>query len=40
MENQKVVIVGASHGGHESAIEILDKYEHVDVLWNAIIPRR
>lgn len=31
MENQKVVIVGASHGGHESAIEILDKYEHVDV---------
>lgn len=31
MEKTKVVIVGASHGGHESAIEILDKYENVDV---------
>lgn len=31
MSKKKVVIVGASHGGHESAIRILDKYENVDV---------
>lgn len=31
MENQKVVIVGASHGGHEAAFEILDRYKNVDV---------
>ncbi|MCY9806158.1 FAD-dependent oxidoreductase [Lentilactobacillus senioris] len=31
MENTKVVIVGASHGGHESAIELLQKYSNVDV---------
>ncbi|GKT04589.1 FAD-dependent oxidoreductase [Furfurilactobacillus sp. WILCCON 0119] len=31
MEKTKVVIVGASHGGHESAIELLDKYRDVDV---------
>ncbi|GFH43451.1 NAD(FAD)-dependent dehydrogenase [Lactococcus hodotermopsidis] len=27
----KVVIVGASHGGHQSALELLDKYEGADV---------
>lgn len=27
----KVIIIGASHGGHESAIELLDKYNDVDV---------
>ena len=31
MDKRKVVIVGASHGGHESAIELLDKYDDVDV---------
>lgn len=31
MEKRKVVIVGASHGGHEAAFEILNKYENVDV---------
>ncbi|GEK29129.1 FAD-dependent oxidoreductase [Furfurilactobacillus siliginis] len=31
MEKTKIVIVGASHGGHESAIEALDKYSNVDV---------
>lgn len=31
MDKRKVVIVGASHGGHESAIELLDKYNDVDV---------
>lgn len=31
MEKTKIVIVGASHGGHESAIELLQKYENVDV---------
>lgn len=27
----KVIIVGASHGGHQSALEILDRYEGADV---------
>ncbi|QBO36688.1 FAD-dependent oxidoreductase [Periweissella cryptocerci] len=27
----KVVIVGASHGGHEAAVELLDKYTDMDV---------
>lgn len=31
MSKTKIVIVGASHGGHESAIELLDKYRNVDV---------
>ncbi|MBD5431067.1 MAG: FAD-dependent oxidoreductase [Lactobacillus sp.] len=31
MEKRKVVIVGASHGGHEAAFEILNNYENVDV---------
>ncbi|MFS1663729.1 FAD-dependent oxidoreductase [Streptococcus sp. zg-JUN1979] len=31
MSKQKIVIVGASHGGHESAIRILDKYDNVEV---------
>lgn len=31
MDKRKVIIVGASHGGHESAIELLDKYDDVDV---------
>ncbi|MYV17488.1 FAD-dependent oxidoreductase [Furfurilactobacillus milii] len=31
MSKTKIVIVGASHGGHESAIELLDKYRDVDV---------
>lgn len=31
MSKEKVIIVGASHGGHESAIRILDQYENVDV---------
>lgn len=31
MDKRKVIIVGASHGGHESAIELLDKYNDVDV---------
>lgn len=31
MDKCKIVIVGASHGGHESAIELLDKYNDVDV---------
>lgn len=31
MEKQKVIIVGASHGGHQSALELLDKYDNVDV---------
>ncbi|WDV24336.1 FAD-dependent oxidoreductase [Pediococcus acidilactici] len=31
MDKAKVIIVGASHGGHESAIELLDKYDNVDV---------
>lgn len=31
MNKRKVVIVGASHGGHETAIELLDKYRDVDV---------
>lgn len=31
MDKRKVIIVGASHGGHESAIELLDKYNNVDV---------
>lgn len=31
MSKTKIVIVGASHGGHESAIELLDKYRDADV---------
>lgn len=31
MSKQKVIIVGASHGGHESAIRLLDQYDNVDV---------
>lgn len=31
MDKRKIIIVGASHGGHESAIELLDKYDDVDV---------
>ena len=31
MDKKKVIIVGASHGGHESAIELLDKYDDIDV---------
>lgn len=31
MEKRKVVIVGASHGGHEAAFEILNHYQNVDV---------
>lgn len=31
MEKRKVIIVGASHAGHEVAIELLDKYEDVDI---------
>jgi NADH peroxidase len=31
LDKRKVIIVGASHGGHESAIELLDKYDDVDV---------
>ena len=40
MDKRKIVIVGASHGGHESAIELLDKYNDVDVLWNAVVLRK
>lgn len=29
--SQKIVIVGASHGGHESAIRLLDQYKDLDV---------
>ncbi len=29
--NQKVVIIGASHPGHEAAIELLDRYQDLDV---------
>lgn len=28
---EKIVIIGASHGGHEAAIELLDKYQGLDV---------
>lgn len=31
MEKRKIVIVGGSHGGHESAFEILNHYQNVDV---------
>lgn len=31
MGKQKVIIVGASHGGHESAIELLDQYSDIEV---------
>ena len=31
MDKTKIIIVGASHGGHEAAIELLDKYQNVDV---------
>ena len=27
----KVIIIGASHGGHQSALELLDKYPDADV---------
>lgn len=33
MDKRKIVIVGASHGGHESAIELLDKYNDVVVIY-------
>lgn len=31
MEKRKVVIIGASHGGHEAAFETLNRYQNVDV---------
>lgn len=31
MEKRKVLIIGASHGGHEAAFEVLNHYENVDV---------
>jgi len=48
MDKRKIVIVGASHGGHESAIELLDKYNDVEswrlyfiyVLWDAVVLRK
>ncbi len=31
MDKRKIVIIGASHGGHEAAFEILNHYDNVDV---------
>lgn len=31
MDKSKIVIIGASHGGHEAAFEILNRYDNVDV---------
>ena len=31
MDKRKIVIIGASHGGHEAAFEILNRYDNVDV---------
>lgn len=31
MSKEKIIIVGASHGGHEASIRLLDKYDNVDV---------
>ncbi|WP_129045418.1 FAD-dependent oxidoreductase [Companilactobacillus metriopterae] len=31
MNKEKVVIVGASHGGHQSIIELLDTYKNLDI---------
>ena len=31
MDKRRVVTIGGSHGGHEAAFEILNKYNNVDV---------
>ena len=31
MDKRRVVIIGGSHGAHEAAFEILNKYNNVDV---------
>lgn len=31
MTKEKIIIVGASHGGHEASIRLLDQYDNIDV---------
>jgi len=31
MSKKKIIIVGASHGGHQSIIELLNRYDDVDI---------
>lgn len=31
MSKSKIVIIGASHPGHEAAIELVDRYKDLDV---------